>query len=118
MARDGLDDAASGVSMGVLTAGGTVERSISREAQDEAAALSHQRAAAAQTDGVFADEIAPLTIPQRKGAPLLLSQTSKCLLRWGHRPAAASSGRRVIRAFTASSRPGMRSRERAKKFTA
>ncbi|HJE50896.1 MAG TPA: acetyl-CoA C-acetyltransferase [Tessaracoccus flavescens] len=72
VARDGLDDAASGVSMGVLTEGGTVERSISREAQDEAAALSHQRAAAAQTDGVFADEIAPVTIPQRKGAPLVL----------------------------------------------
>lgn len=72
VARDGLDDAASGESMGVLTEGGTVDRSISREAQDEAAALSHQRAAAAQADGVFADEIAPVTIPQRKGDPVVL----------------------------------------------
>ena len=73
MARDGLDDAASGVSMGVLTEGGSVERAQTREEQDAAAAASHQRAAAAHDAGVFADEIVPIAIPQRKGAPLVVS---------------------------------------------
>ena len=71
-ARDGLDDAGTGVSMGVLTEGGTAARSISRQDQDEAAALSHQRSAAAQAAGVFAEEIAPVTIAQRRGGPLTL----------------------------------------------
>lgn len=69
MATDGLDDVASGQSMGVLTEGGCVDRKMSREAQDEAAMLSHQRAAAARD--VLAQEIAPVEIPQRRGEPLV-----------------------------------------------
>jgi acetyl-CoA C-acetyltransferase len=42
---------------------------ITREAQDDMAAKSHQRAAAAHEAGRFADEIAPVSIPQRKGDP-------------------------------------------------
>jgi acetyl-CoA C-acetyltransferase len=49
------------------TAGG-----ISREAQDEFAASSHERAAAAIKDGRLADEIAPVSIPQRKGEPIVV----------------------------------------------
>jgi acetyl-CoA C-acetyltransferase len=45
---------------------------ISREDQDEAAALSHERAANAIKDGRLADEIAPVSIPQRKGDPIVV----------------------------------------------
>ncbi|MCV7221719.1 acetyl-CoA C-acetyltransferase [Mycolicibacterium elephantis] len=44
---------------------------ISREAADEFAVRSHQRAAAAQRSGVFADEIVPIEVPQRKGDPIV-----------------------------------------------
>ena len=42
---------------------------ISREAADEFAVRSHRRAAAAQQAGVFADEIVPVEVPQRRGEP-------------------------------------------------
>ena len=45
---------------------------ISREAQDDYAAKSHQKAAAAQSAGKFADEIVPVEIPQKKGDPIIL----------------------------------------------
>jgi acetyl-CoA C-acetyltransferase len=45
---------------------------ISREDQDAFAALSHDRAAAAIKEGRFADEIAPVAIPQRKGDPIVV----------------------------------------------
>ncbi|HEU5481379.1 MAG TPA: acetyl-CoA C-acyltransferase, partial [Candidatus Tumulicola sp.] len=45
---------------------------ITREAQDEAAAKSHERAAAAQKEGRFADEITPVSIAQRKGDPIVV----------------------------------------------
>jgi acetyl-CoA C-acetyltransferase len=45
---------------------------ITREMQDEAAAKSHERAAAAQKEGRFADEITPVSIPQRKGDPVVV----------------------------------------------
>jgi 3-oxoadipyl-CoA thiolase len=45
---------------------------ISREDQDRFAAESQRRAAAAQTNGRFAAEIAPISIPQRKGDPLIV----------------------------------------------
>lgn len=46
---------------------------ISREDQDKFAVVSQNRAAAAQRHGRFAKEIAPITIPQRKGDPLVVS---------------------------------------------
>jgi acetyl-CoA C-acetyltransferase len=68
--KDGLWCAFDACLMGLGTeryvAGG-----ISREEQDRAAMLSHQRAAAAAVK--FADEIAPVTIPQRKGDPVVVS---------------------------------------------
>jgi len=45
---------------------------ISRESQDEFAAGSHQNAVAAQKEGRFADEIIPISIPQKKGDPVVL----------------------------------------------
>ena len=45
---------------------------ISREAQDDFAAASHQKAAAAQAAGKFADEIVTIEIPQKKGDPIVL----------------------------------------------
>jgi acetyl-CoA C-acetyltransferase len=72
VAKDGLVDAADAVSMGSLTESGNTERAISREEQDRVAAQSHQRAARATDEGVFRDEIAPVTIPQRKGEPLVV----------------------------------------------
>ncbi|MDO5638859.1 MAG: 3-oxoadipyl-CoA thiolase [Neisseria sp.] len=47
---------------------------ISREDQDRFALVSQQRAAAAQQGGVFAREIVPVAIPQRKGEPLVFEQ--------------------------------------------
>jgi acetyl-CoA C-acetyltransferase len=46
--------------------------SATREQQDEAAAQSHERAAAAIKEGRFADEIVPVEIPQRKGDPIVV----------------------------------------------
>ncbi|MBF6602062.1 MAG: acetyl-CoA C-acetyltransferase [Sphingorhabdus sp.] len=47
---------------------------ISREASDTYAVRSHQRAAAAWDKGLFADELVPVTVPQRKGDPILFTQ--------------------------------------------
>lgn len=69
---DGLSDAFDSCSMGTLTEAPLGELGISRQEQDEVAALSHQRAARARAEGVFAAEIAPLEIPQRKGGPVVV----------------------------------------------
>jgi acetyl-CoA C-acetyltransferase len=45
---------------------------LTREAQDELAAKSHERAAAAQKEGRFGEEITPVSIPQRKGDPVVV----------------------------------------------
>lgn len=50
------------------------EFNISREDQDAFALRSQQRAAAAQANGILAEEIAPVSIPQRKGEPVVISQ--------------------------------------------
>lgn len=46
---------------------------ISREQQDEFALASHEKSAAAQRQGLFDAEIAPVSIPQRKGDPLVFA---------------------------------------------
>jgi acetyl-CoA C-acetyltransferase len=75
MIYDGLWDAFDGVHMGAGTEKyvGQVGN-ISREAQDEFAAKSHERAAAAMKEGRFADEITPVAVPQRKGDPVLIEE--------------------------------------------
>lgn len=67
MANDGLSDAWSHEAMGLDTDRRTADYPASREDQDAFAARSHQLAAKAWADGVFADEIVPVTIPGRKG---------------------------------------------------
>ena len=62
---DGLTDAILGRSMGSVTEEGNAERSLSRQAQDAWAALSHQRAAKSRE--FFAEEITPVTIASRRG---------------------------------------------------
>ncbi len=47
---------------------------LTRELQDEFAAKSHERAAAAMKDGRFADEISAVPVPQRKGDPVLVEE--------------------------------------------
>jgi 3-oxoadipyl-CoA thiolase len=49
-------------------------RSISRQAQDEFAFQSQQKAARAQAQGLFEHEIAPVSIPQRKGDPIIVGR--------------------------------------------
>jgi acetyl-CoA C-acetyltransferase len=73
MALDGLTDAWDQVSMGESTERHVARLGISREAQDAFGAASHQRAAAAQKNGHFAEEIVPVEIPQRKGEPLVVT---------------------------------------------
>jgi acetyl-CoA C-acetyltransferase len=73
MALDGLTDAYDQVSMGESTERHVARLGITREAQDAFGAASHQKAAAAQKDGRFAEEIVPVEIPQRKGDPLLVT---------------------------------------------
>ncbi|GLW28994.1 acetyl-CoA acetyltransferase [Actinoplanes regularis] len=71
MALDGLTDPWAGVSMGESTEISGAALNISRAEQDAFAALSHQRAAAAQREGRFADEIAPLPSGDRKAPGLI-----------------------------------------------
>jgi acetyl-CoA C-acetyltransferase len=73
MIHDGLWCAFDAVHMGAGTEqyAGQVG-GITREAQDEFAAKSHERAAAAIKEGRFAPEITPVSVPQRKGEPILV----------------------------------------------
>ncbi|MEW2418830.1 acetyl-CoA C-acetyltransferase [Streptomyces sp. NPDC046866] len=74
MAYDGLTDAFENIAMGESTEKHNARLGIERAPQDEFAAASHQRAAAAQKNGVFEAEITPVEIPQRKGDPVLFTQ--------------------------------------------
>ncbi|MCA1306082.1 acetyl-CoA C-acetyltransferase [Microbacterium esteraromaticum] len=74
MAHDGLTDAYDRESMGASTERHNPRYEMTRELQDTVAALSHQRAAAGQRDGAFFAEIVEVTVPQRKGDPVVLTQ--------------------------------------------
>ena len=76
MAYDGLHDIFTDQAMGNLTESKNRERGqrISREEQDAFAAASHQNAARAWKDGLFDDEVVPVSIPQRKGDPVVVAQ--------------------------------------------
>jgi acetyl-CoA C-acetyltransferase len=71
MAHDGLFCAFDQVAMGASTEKHNARYGVTREEQDAFAARSHQLAAAAIEKGLFADEITPVTIPQRKGDPVV-----------------------------------------------
>jgi len=71
MVFDGLYEIFYGYHMG-FTAENIAEKfGISRKEQDELGLLSHQRARAAIKNGIFKEEIVPVTIPQKKGEPLI-----------------------------------------------
>jgi acetyl-CoA C-acetyltransferase len=71
--QDGLWCAFDAVHMGSGTEQYTGQfGGLTREVQDEFAAKSHERAAVAQKEGRFAGEITPVSIPQRKGDPILV----------------------------------------------
>ncbi|TDW81731.1 acetyl-CoA C-acetyltransferase [Kribbella pratensis] len=73
MAYDGLWDAFTDQAMGALTDQANNERQkLRREEQDEFSARSHQRAAEAWKNGLFADEVVPVEVPQRKGDPIVV----------------------------------------------
>jgi acetyl-CoA C-acetyltransferase len=74
VAHDGLTDAFDQVSMGESTERFNAKLGITRAEQDELAARSHQRAAAAMAAGLLADEITPVRVPQRRGEPVLVSE--------------------------------------------
>ncbi|MEW2519130.1 acetyl-CoA C-acetyltransferase [Actinacidiphila alni] len=74
MAYDGLTDSFDNIAMGESTEHHNTRLGIERAPQDEFGAQSHQRAAAAQKNGLFEAEITPVEIPQRKGDPVIFAQ--------------------------------------------
>ncbi|MBY8859199.1 acetyl-CoA C-acetyltransferase [Nocardia sp. CA2R105] len=74
MIADGLQDIFTGQAMGTLTDARNAVDAISREDQDAFAAASHRNAASAWKNGVFTDEVTPVSVPQRKGDPIVVSQ--------------------------------------------
>jgi acetyl-CoA C-acetyltransferase len=71
MVNDGLWDIFNNIHMGITAENIVKKYQISREEQDAFAALSQQRAEAAQKAGRFKDEIIPIEIPQKKGDPIV-----------------------------------------------
>ena len=84
--------------MGASTDAYSATKGLTRAEQDEYAAMSHERAAAAAKSGSFDEEMAPVPVPQRKGDPLLVIEddgirpgtTTESLARL--RPAFAADG--------------------------
>jgi len=72
--KDGLLDAYQEVAMGTFADATATKFGFSREAQDAFAIQSYKRSAAATEAGLFSDEIIPITIPQRKGDPIIMSE--------------------------------------------
>ena len=73
MMYDGLFCAFDQCAMGAGTEKYAASAGLSREEQDVIAAASHERAARAQKDGLFDNEIVPVEVPQRKGDPLVFA---------------------------------------------
>ncbi|MFK7107702.1 acetyl-CoA C-acyltransferase [Flavobacterium oreochromis] len=74
MQKDGLTDAYDNNAMGVCADLCATEHNITREEQDNFAIQSYKRSAAAWDAGKFDNEIVPVTIPQRKGDPIVVSK--------------------------------------------
>ena len=74
MIKDGLWDAFNDYHMGVTAENIVDEYGISREEQDEFSAASQQKAVAARSAGYFDGQIVPVSIPQRKGDPLVVDK--------------------------------------------
>jgi acetyl-CoA C-acetyltransferase len=74
MIHDGLWCAFDDCHMGMGSDAMNRQHGISREAQDEWSAASHERAVSAWKDGRFAEEVVPVDVPQRKGDPVVVEQ--------------------------------------------
>ncbi|SDS18528.1 acetyl-CoA C-acetyltransferase [Polaribacter sp. KT25b] len=74
MQKDGLVDAYDNVAMGVCADECATEYGFSREEQDAFAIESYNRSAKAWSEGKFSDEIVPVSIPQRRGEPIIFSE--------------------------------------------
>jgi acetyl-CoA C-acetyltransferase len=73
MIVDGLWDVYNQYHMGITAENVAKKYGIGREAQDALALASQTKAAAAQDAGRFKDEIIPISLPQKKGEPLLFA---------------------------------------------
>lgn len=71
---DGLTDVYNRVHMGNCAETCAKEKNISREEQDNFAIESYKRSASAWDAGKFNDEIVPVSVPQRKGDPIVVSK--------------------------------------------
>jgi acetyl-CoA C-acetyltransferase len=74
MIHDGLWCALDNCHMGISGETVAATYGVTREEQDAYAVESHRRAAAATEAGAFGDEILPVVIPQRKGAPVVIDR--------------------------------------------
>ena len=74
MVADGLTDAYQHYHMGITAENVAEKLAISREEQDAFALRSQQRASAADRADKFINEISPVSIPQRKGEPLIIER--------------------------------------------
>ena len=74
MITDGLWDAFNGYHMGITAENVAEKYEITRDEQDAFAAASQAKAAAAREAGKFVDEIVPVSIPQRKGDPIVFAE--------------------------------------------
>ncbi|MBU5914467.1 acetyl-CoA C-acyltransferase, partial [Vibrio cholerae O1] len=74
MVYDGLTDVFNQYHMGITAENLVEQYGISREEQDTFAVNSQQKAVRAQQNGEFDSEIVPVSIPQRKGEPILVTK--------------------------------------------
>lgn len=72
--KDGLVDAYNHQAMGICADNTAKKYKISREAQDEFAINSYKRSAATTESGIFKDEIVPVSVPQRRGDPITITE--------------------------------------------
>lgn len=74
MINDGLSDAFHNIHMGITAENIAEQFGITRQAQDQYSVQSQNRAEKAIKAGTFVEEIVPVTIPQRKGDPIVVDQ--------------------------------------------
>jgi acetyl-CoA C-acetyltransferase len=74
MQRDGLVDAYDQNAMGVCADACATEYKFSREDQDAFAIQSYERSAKAWSEGKYSDEVIPVSVPQRRGEPIIISE--------------------------------------------
>ena len=74
MQKDGLVDAYDKNAMGVCADACASEYNFSREDQDAYAIQSYERSAKAWSQGKYSDEVIPVSVPQRRGEPIIVSE--------------------------------------------